>query len=230
MSTNGTTGIWYETPAGRELNQKLSDEHTVGQLNKLLDRIDVLEQAVERLTGLLEKGPGVAAMIADMVDEGFRRAQTQHIDLDERFQLALDLAEKLTQPERVKKLYALLELSDQVPGIMAMTVDVLDESYRKAMAQGLDLGTLFTQSVAVLKQLSTVLNSQEFASLMNSSILSPATLNVISKAGTALVECGPEQCEQVGIFGLVRGLGDPDRKKAIGFLMNFAKRFGQKLS
>lgn len=287
MDTNGTM-LWSESEAGQQLQARLSSEKTLKALDHLLARIDTLEQAVERLADIMQQGPGLvsmatdsidetvkvaaakgidleerlanalhlaeqltspqmvnqlsqlfammeqlpglSAMAIDMVDEGYRVAASQGISIEQRLTLALQLAERLTQPAVVERLHAVLDLSDQLPGLVAMGVDVLDEGYRNAAEAGLDLGTLSEQGIAVLKQLSTLLSSDAFKHLLQSGLLAPDTVGIVAKAGDALVESQQRPPKKVGLFGLMSALNDADRQRALGFLMDFAKQFGKKLN
>lgn len=228
MNTNGST-TWSESEAGQRLNERLSDEKTLNALDNILGRIETLEKAVVRLSDLMTQGPGLISMAADMADEAYQQSAERGVQLEERLGTALQLAERLTAPATVEKLNALLDFSDQLPGLMAMGVDVLDEGYKQAAAQGLDLGTLSTQGISVLKRLSEVLSTQEFEALMESGVLSPKALEIIGQMGVALTASQAEKPKPVGAFGMLRALNDPDRQRALGFLMQFTKKFGEQL-
>lgn len=133
---NDTSSAWLATPAGIQLQRRLTDEHTLQALDHLLARIDTLEKAVGRLTDLMEQGPGLVAMAGDMADEAYRNAAARGLNLEERLHNALHLAGQITAPETVAKLDTLVQLSDQLPGLVAMTVDMLDEGMKKAVSHG----------------------------------------------------------------------------------------------
>ena len=286
METNGSPSL-KQTRAVRQLQERLNDEQTLHSLDHIVERIGTLEKAVDRLANLLEQGPGMVGMAADMADEAYRQSAAKGIDIEQRLGAALHLAEKLTAPETVEKINTLLavadqvpvmismtadavdeeirhacdrgvnidkrvgtalrmaekitdpkmeerfnqllDLSDQMPGLTAMVIDILDEGYRKAVSQGLDLETLAQQGAFALKQMVALLGSEEFKALMSSGVLSPSTLNVVSQAGEALIESQQAEHKKVGLFGTMRALGDPDRKRAMGFVMTFMKNFGRKL-
>ncbi len=140
--TNGTSTVWPETEAGRRLRARLSEDQTLEAFDRLLQRIDTLETAVTNLTLLMQQGPGMVAMAGDMVDEAYRKADAQGVSIDERLGVALQLAEKLTQPQVAQQLAALLKVGEQLPGMMAMTVDMVDEGMKKAISNGFDPQTL----------------------------------------------------------------------------------------
>lgn len=286
METNGAPSL-KNSEAGRQLQKRLNEDQTLHSLDHILERIGTLENAVDRLATLIEQGPGMLSMAADVADETYRQAAARGIYLEQRLGNALQLAEKLTAPETVEKITSLLaiadqaptmismtadavdeeirhacdrgvnidkrlgtalrmaekltdpkmeerfnqllDLSDQMPGLTAMAIDILDEGYRKAVSQGLDLETLAQQGTFALKQMVALLGSDEFKALMSSGVLSPSTLNVVSQAGEALIESQQAEHKKIGLFGTMRALGDPDRKRAMGFVMTFMKNFGKKL-
>ncbi|MBR9921369.1 MAG: DUF1641 domain-containing protein [Bacteroidetes bacterium] len=138
METNGNATDLLASEAGQQVRARLSEERTLMALDKLLQRIDTLETAVERLSTIMDQAPGMAAMVTDMADERINQASQQGINLEERLGNALHLAEKLTAPEMTKKLDKLVEFAEQGPGLMSMVVDVVDEGMRNAIDNGYD--------------------------------------------------------------------------------------------
>ncbi|RMG78639.1 MAG: DUF1641 domain-containing protein, partial [Bacteroidetes bacterium] len=113
---------------------------------------------VEKLEGLLklaDEAPGLMAMMGDMVDEEVRQADARGVNLDERLRNTLGLVEKLTAPAMVEKLEGLLKLADEAPGLIAMTVDMVDDTMRVASEKGFDAQawaeTIGTLNMAVAK-------------------------------------------------------------------------------
>ncbi|MEM1319813.1 MAG: DUF1641 domain-containing protein [Bacteroidota bacterium] len=134
-NTNGTT-TWANTPAGKQVQARLAEEPTLRAIDHLLSRIDTLDKAVGQLTAVMQQGPGMVAMVSDITDETYRKAHAQGIDIEQRLGNALHIAEKLTAPAMVEKIDQLVQLSEQVPGLLAMAADMYDEGMRKAMDQG----------------------------------------------------------------------------------------------
>ena len=129
-------GNWQDTPAGKELQSQLADGETLAGLSRLLGRIDDLEKTVDRLSGVIEQGPGLVAIATDAVDDEIRRVNDEGGDVEARLRSALTLADRLTAPDMVAKLDAALTTLDRLPGLVSMTVDVLDETARNAAAKG----------------------------------------------------------------------------------------------
>lgn len=284
MKVNGNPD-WTETEAGQQLQERLSSEKTLKALDHLLQRIDTLEQGVERLNTLLESGPGIVSMAVDTVDEGYRRAAERGVDIEQRLSGALALAEKLTAPEMMDKLNSLLKLADQAPGIasmvadmadegyrtaaargididqrlgatlelvekltapgmieqlkgllklaeqapgiMAMGVDILDEGYRQTAGNGIDLSALSRQGVKVTKRVVNLVDSEEFDALLQSDLFNPKTLDVLSVVSGALTQCRMDPPHRAGIFKLLGAVRDPEIQKSLGFLLSFARNFGK---
>ena len=73
MKTNGNP-TWLESKAGQKLQQSLSEEKVLNGIDHLLHRIGTLETAVERLTSIMEQGPGMLSMVTDMADAEYKKA------------------------------------------------------------------------------------------------------------------------------------------------------------
>lgn len=252
---NGTAVPWTESEAGKQLQARLSEKRTLEAIDRLLDRIDTLEEAVDRLSTVMRQGPGLVAMVGDMVDETYRQSDARGVSIDERLTNALQLAEKLTAPAMVEKIDGLLKITDQLPGLVAMFGDMTDEAYRQADAQGVSID----QRLGVALQLAERLTAPEMAARLENALqladqmpgmmamtvdmvdegmreamdngFDPQSLSrVAGAAGTALTRAqGEAPAKAGGIFGLMRALKDPDRQLGLGFLLNFLKHFGKNL-
>ncbi len=123
-------GVHFEERLGAALQiaEKLTAPAMVEKLDQVLQLVD--------------QTPGLVAMAVDMADEGYRQAKARGVHLEERLGAALQIAEKLTAPAMVEKLEQLLQLADQAPGLVAMTVDMLDEEMRRLPLADIDLPSL----------------------------------------------------------------------------------------
>lgn len=223
------------------LAERLTAPKTVEVLTGLLDRLDQVEQ----LTALLDQAPGFAAMTVDMADEAARRAAERGIDLDERLHGVLGLVEKLSAPETVRVLSALLArvgdleqllaLADQAPGFVAMMVDVADEWAARAAERGTDVETMLHATAAAARRLTELVGSAEFQALLDSGVLDPRALGVVGTAGQALVRC-QEEClsrpepPKTGLFGLLRAAREPEMQRTLAFLVHFGRFFGEAMA
>ena len=65
------------------LEQRVNEPQTAAMLGRLLDRLERVESAVNRLADLVEQAPGMAAMAGDALDEAARRAAANGVDIEE---------------------------------------------------------------------------------------------------------------------------------------------------
>jgi uncharacterized protein YjgD (DUF1641 family) len=142
MSKNGNPALWDETPAGQQVKARLAEEKTLLALDKILARLNTVEEAISGLATVMHQGPGMVAMVADMADEVYRQADNRGVSIEQHLGTALELAEKLTDPAMVDKLNGILAFTDQLPGLIAMGMDTLDESLRQARENGLEPETM----------------------------------------------------------------------------------------
>ncbi|MCB8981291.1 MAG: DUF1641 domain-containing protein [Ardenticatenaceae bacterium] len=212
------------------LQAKLNEPQTVAALTRLLDRIESLEQTVNTLADLVQQGPGMAAMVGDMVDETVRSAAARGVDIEARLRAGLAIAEKLTAPEMVAKLDQLLAFADEAPGLVAMVGDMVDETavsldLESRLRMGLQIAEKATQpaNLAQLGEMFEVLLEAE------SGMLSPEAVRTLGSMAQSMVAAKSDPREKVGLFALLRSLNDPDIQNALGFLLNFGKRFGRSL-
>lgn len=255
MNGNGTSAPWTESEAGQQVQARLSEPRTLEAIDHLLQRIDTLESAVDRLGDAMRQGPGMVAMVGDMVDETYRQADARGVSIDARLKSALTIAEKLTAPEMVAKIDGLIKMTDQLPGMLAMVGDMADETYRQADSRGVSIDQRLGVALKMAEQLTApemaekLDNALQLANQMPGMVammvdmvdegvknaldngFNPQTLSrVAGTANTALTKAYAEPPAKVGgIFGLLRAIKDPDRQKGLGFLLNFLKHFGQNL-
>lgn len=253
--TNGASTIWPETDAGKRVQARLSEDRTLEALDRLLLRIDTLETAVTHLTVLMRQGPGLVAMAGDMVDEVYRKSDEAGVSIDARLKNALVIAEKLTAPRMVDQLERILQFSDQLPGLMAMQADIVDEAYRKADAQGVNIDERLGIALQLAEKMTQPQVAEKLETLLKIGDQLPGmmamTMDMVDEgmkkaiangfdpqvladtagaANTALTHAKAEAPAKVGgILGLLRLIRDPDRQKGLGFLMNFLKHFGRNI-
>ncbi len=134
--TNGTTPLLPDTEAGKKVKARFREDRTLEAIDHLLSRIETLEKAVEGLTNLLQQGPGLIAMTGDMVDEAYRKADERGINIEQRLRSVGTIAEKLTDPKMVKRIDSLIDTAEKMPGIIAMTMDMVDAGMKTAIHHG----------------------------------------------------------------------------------------------
>ncbi len=255
MDKSGNSTAWSTTEAGQNLQARLTNERTLMSLDGLLSKIDSLEKAVGNLATIVQQASGMVAMAGDIADETYREAAEKGINIEDRLKNALSIAEKLTAPTMVEKIDGLIKMSDQAPGIMAMTMDMADEAYRKAASNGIEIEERLKNVAILAEKLTTPAMVEKLDSLIKMSdqlpgLLAmtmdivdegmknalesdfdfPALTNLAKDSTQALTAAKAEPPAKVGgIFSILRLLKDKDRQKGLGFLMNFLKHLGQKI-
>lgn len=254
MNDNNGSVAWTDTEAGQHLQARLNEQKTVQAIDHLLDRVDTLEQAIDRLTTVMQQGPGMVSMAVDIADEKQRQAAANGVDLEERLHNALVLAEKLTSPEMVDRLNKLFAFSQQLPGLVSMAADMADEKYWEASQHGVDIEERLGAALKIAEKLTTpdmvakidhliMLSNQfpgylammtdvvddAFRKIGATGVDFNALASIASAAGQSLTETsnGPET--KTSAFGMIKAMRDPDRQRGLGFFMSFLKYFGQKI-
>ena len=255
MNTNGNTlAIPINTAAGQKLQDRLNEDRTLQAIEHLLAKIDTLDKAVEDLTVVMHQGPGMVAMAADFVDDAYMRADAKGVNIEERLQNALEIAEKLTAPAMVDKLNHLFKLTDQMSGLVAMKVDAMDEIYREADANGVNLDERIKSALSLAEKITAPDMMEKMEGLIQMSNQLPGLIamgadifdermrkareegydpqhliDIARTANHALTNAQNEPPAKVGLFGIFKMLKDPDRQRGLGFIMNFLKHFGKKI-
>jgi hypothetical protein len=127
---------------------------------------------------------------------------------------ALGVLERLVQ--RLDKLDRLLEALEAMPGLIGFLAENVDELFRESAGA--------EQSVAGFRA--------EVRELVRAGIFSPDAVRVVGTAGQALAEsyaADRSQRAEVGLGGLLAGLGDRKVRRTLGFLLEAARRFGDLL-
>lgn len=137
-TSNGLRGILSNSEAGQKLHDKLTEESTLESLDRIISRMETIEKVLEKLEVIMERGPGLLAMIGDTADDLYRNADEQGISFDERIRNTFSLLDKITARDTVDKLEVMVNLADKMPGIIAMSADVVDEFMQKSIEKGLE--------------------------------------------------------------------------------------------
>ena len=199
------------------LAERLTAPEMVANINQLLD--------------LADQAPQAMAMIGDMVDGTFRQAAMRGVDIDQRLKLALEMAEKLTDPGRVAQINQLLELADQAPAVLAMMGDMADGMAARLELQArLDAGLSIADKATRPETLRKLGEMFDVLLEAESGMLSPEAVRTLGKTANALVISQQQPAQPIGMFGLLRAMGDPDIQRAMGFLLTFGRQFGKSLT
>ncbi len=186
--------------AGKPAFQNLLKSGLIDELGKP-ETIDLLK----RLMGKLE----LIVFAVEAVDGFLRRGEEIMDSTRDALQDGIRLLPDEASVERLKTLAA------SAPRLLETGMRLLDDGL-----------------VGKLEQLSNAATQVSAAGL-----LEPAAVRTLATMGTTLAESFREtqqkaarkQIKKVGLFDLIGVLGEPDVQRSLGFLVEFSKRYGEKI-
>lgn len=206
---------------------------------RLLARIDRLEAAIDMVGHLAERVPTLSDAAGDMAGWAYEQAVEAGVDPIEAGMAGARVALKAGRPENI----ALLErlLSEESVGLLQRLLDNQDlvelllehtDTAKAALEAAskidkADLRVVLEQGASMTGKLAALLQTPELARLLDTG---PKAVGVADAASTALVETRGTGADPVGPIGAFMALRDPDVKRAVGFGLAVAKRFGQKIA
>ncbi len=246
---------WQQSSQGREFMEVFSQEETLKSLTHLLKKVETIEESIEKIADSLKKIPGMVSIATDTLDNEISGAEGRSTDLDERLQQIGMLVERLTEPEMLMKLNQVVDLADSLPGLVSIVVDAVDDDINVLNAAGVTVDQRLKNLAAILDGISqpgvekTLNDLLTFAERMPDTLamiadtvddqmdsvkdkgLDPQEIaSFIALSGKALSTTQRNRIQPVGgIFSIMKKIKDPDRQKAIGFLMDFLKSFGMEI-
>lgn len=200
-------------------------EQKVDALAPFIDRAETLERALSSVERFMATAPALVDGAATVASDQWSQLEDQGIDVFERAEAGLPILEKATRPETVATVGKLMDRMESVDFLSGSA----DRLYHDLKESGADIDSLVGRGVEVAIKLGKVAETPEFEALITSGALDTPTLDVVSKASTALVETRAQPVEPMGFFGVLKVLGDADVQRATGFLFQFARRFGAML-
>jgi hypothetical protein len=193
---------------------------------ELLQRIDArlehIEARLSKLDPLIDAAPGLLALAGDSFDELARELG----DLDDRVRAAARLAERVTRPETLVQLHAALDLLESLPGVVAMAGDAFDEFANDAAARGVPLDQIVPEIGRAFEAMLQLLTSTQITQLLGSPLLLPGTIDALGTAARAMAAAAQAPETKLGLFGTLKALREPEVQRAVGFAVDFARRFG----
>lgn len=190
----------------------------------------------------------IFATMVDVFDEQCEKINQTESGVEERTQNLMRLFMKVTEPksisalesliDRLPELEKLMQLAAEMPDLFATLVDVFDEFAAQLKEDGVDLEKSVKQGLHAALWLGCRVSHEELERLgylLRSDVLDPHALEVVGHAGTSLARCQQQSCElstpdQVGVFGVLKAMRDPNVQRSIGFALRFARCFGGCLS
>lgn len=210
---------------GVDIDERLRSALTIAEkltAPSMVEKINALVDAADQTSGMV-------SMTVDIIDDTVKTAAEKGVDINERLESALVLAEKLTAPQVVTQINGMLDMLNQSSGVIAMAADSFDGIMQAAIERGVDPQEFMTQLFSVTTKLAQLMSTDEMKEIVDGGIFDVGTLKIIGAASAALVESNEAPTKKVGLFGMMREMKNTDMQKALGFLTTFGRLFGKKL-
>jgi uncharacterized protein YjgD (DUF1641 family) len=208
-------------------------ERIEGRLDKIENRIDAIENFA-KVDGL-----NTLSILTDSIDEYCAPNDQARRNMAERLEHVVHIIDQLTQTNAINTLELLIEKAPQLsaaieqlealPQVMSIFADSFDEFFRYAQTHGLDV-TGFSENFSKFSvKMLTLFESGNFNKLLDSGIVDPEAIVTVGAMGESLAH-STKKVGPIGPVGIVKALFDPEVQKAAGFLVDFAKHFGNSLN
>lgn len=136
---------------------------------------------------------------------------------------------RLAAVEQVARAIApLAGVAETLPGAVAVAADTFDGLAARLGGAGIDLDARMMAVLRAVEVATAPRAVNGLASLVESHLLEPSALAVVSQLAEALASSGDAQ--PVGTWGLLKALRDPDVQRALGFGLAIARSFGRQLA
>jgi uncharacterized protein YjgD (DUF1641 family) len=212
------------------------------------ERLARIEHMLEMISHGVNQAPSMIAIATDSMDEIIGNAGRDGVSFEESLSNGIHLLQRLSDPKIAGSLNTLIDNLEHGPGMVSMAMDSLDESIGQANQGSVRLDDRINGLTQLLTEISDPGMIDKLIGLVSFAHQSSGlfamgmdtvdemiannseNLEFINKLGQSLQEAQSQTPVHVGgIFGLMRTIKDPDRQKALGFLMNILKQFGKKL-
>lgn len=188
----------------------------------MLEALESLAQHADQFAPwlkLLTDLPGLLNVGINGLDESMAHLKnTGGIDIQERGRALLQVVLQATDPRTLHLLSELLMQREtllmgvyalrDLPGILSMAVDSLDEFFRNYDLSGHDIDHLLHS--------------------LRHGILDVHTVSVVASAGEALAR-SEKDYQPASLFQMLKALGTPEFRNSMGFLLSFVRHFSHSL-
>lgn len=136
---------------------------------------------------------------------------------------------RLVAVEQVARAIApLAGVAETLPGAVAVAADTFDGLAARLGGAGIDLDARMMAVLRAVEVATAPRAVNGLASLVESRLLEPSALAVVSQLAVALAST--TDAKPVGTWGMLKALRDPDVQRALGFALAIARSFGQQLA
>lgn len=209
------------------------------RLEALEQRMERIEDKLDRVVEVLDQAPDAVATFTNVADDFARRAEERGASVDDRVNALLPVLVKLTEPQvletlqlaldRADRIEETIEMLDQLPGSIAMVVDVFDSMVAEAAERGIDLEEVTGSMARTVEKLLRLVQDENFETLVDSGVFDAQAIKMVGTAGEAMAEVSREASQTSGFFDVLRASRKSDVRRSINFAIRFGSEFGRLL-
>lgn len=167
---------------------------------------------------LLADVPGSLITAVDSFDEVMSHYKSNGIDVLGRGRQAFELAVQMTEPQMLQifkeilsqreTLQMLVALLRDMPGIVSMVADTVDEFWLQYAPEGVQLDSMMDD--------------------LRRGVFDPVVVSVVASAGRSFAESAHKP-SSAGVLDLLKFTREPEFRKTMGFLLAFVRDFSHRL-
>jgi len=208
---------------GLELLDKLSDPDVTRNMVRLLDKLDTVETMLSAADELNRKAPELMACMHEDSEKG-------HV-LDQYY----ELLGKLGKPQVVANFNNLLDKIENLDAVINILDEVVNRNPDLKKPHSVtvqSINELFETLMSALNEEKALLNTVKGGiGILNevNHILLSSKMQVVVGGVAQAMQVPKEQVPEVGLFGLMKMMGNKDVKKTFGLLSVLLQSIGQRL-
>lgn len=226
-----------------------SSTHNGQTLEQLMrdvrDELTQLNTRLDRLEAIIQQTSDVGGTALNIFDSYAAKWRAQGIDVEERAAVLQDIVENLTRPSVLRNVHKLskqthqvndlLQVLNELPGIIATGIDIFDSMMDEANKRGLDMDARirslgvageYLSSPAAIATLEALFGDGD--ALDDAPVDNPILQLLIDATG-AVRETIQHPRERTGMFGLLRAGRDKDVQTFTAFSIRLVRSLGQRL-
>lgn len=145
--------------------------------------------------------------------------------------IAAALARIERRLDRMEKAVGRLDaVAGGAPSALAMIADTFDGVAQRASESGVDFDERIRTTLALLERLTRAEAAASFRALLDSGLFAEGALAALSNIARALPAAGNQAPRPLGPWSAWRALKEPEVQRALGFVVDIARRLGASLS
>jgi hypothetical protein len=208
-------------------------------LERIESRLDKIENRIDEIENFAKTdGLNAMAIFTDSFDEYCAPNDQARRSMAERIDHVVGIMDKLTQTDAINTMEMMLEKAPEmakaieqmeaIPHAMSIFADSFDEFFRYAQTHGLDISDFGENFSKFSIKMLGLFESGNFNALLESGIIEAEAVSTVGAMGKSLAD-STKEIKGVGPFGMMAAAFNPDVQRAAGFLIGFAKNFGNNL-